>query len=395
MMLFGIFFMFGFYISATAQVQKGTPCETPQQQYGLCVEIKQCKYLLDILRAGITAEIATYLRSFSCGFSGNTPLVCCPQTNVRNPIDDVEVPIDQDQDDDNKQIGEPVQLSRSPDCGFSNVSFPRIVGGLNAKLGGFPWMVALGYKNSKIPDQPKWLCGGTLITQRHVLTAAHCVSGRRDLYLVRLGELDLYDDNDGAYPENIPIKSSKVHEAYSATQFTDDIAILTLERKTDNPTVRPICLPWEREVRTKDFIGFRLFVVGWGSLYFNGPSSSILQQVMVPVIDNDNCKRAFMNRTVIDDRIMCAGYLMGGKDACKGDSGGPLMYGKNRGHNSTFYLLGVVSYGYRCAEEGYPGVYTRVTHYIEWIQKNLLKTKCQGQLRGQLHLRKPQCFATA
>lgn len=75
-------------------------------------------------------------------------------------------------------------------------------------------------------------------------------------------------------------------------------------------------------------------------------------------------------RTTIDDTVLCAGK--GGKDACQGDSGGPLMYGRPNNTSFYFYQIGVVSYGYRCAEIGYPGVYTRVTEFLDWIKDNLV-----------------------
>lgn len=103
----------------------------------------------------------------------------------------------------------------------------------------------------------------------------------------------------------------------------------------------------------------------------DGPSSSVLQVTSVPVVDNINCKKAFDNKSIIDDRIICAGWTRGGKDACQGDSGGPLMYGKAEVNNVRYYQIGVISYGFRCAEAGYPGVYTRVTNFIDWIQRNL------------------------
>ncbi|KAJ8916455.1 hypothetical protein NQ315_014672, partial [Exocentrus adspersus] len=190
-------------------------------------------------------------------------------------------------------------------------------------------------------------------------------------YIARVGEHDLYDDNEGASPEDIPLVKAKIHENYSPVQFTNDIAILTLEHKPKNNTVWPICLPHEEPYRSNAFLKYRPLIAGWGALYFNGPSSSVLQVTSIPVVDNDNCKRAFANKSVIDDRIVCAGWTTGGKDACQGDSGGPLMYGKAESSNIRYYQIGVVSYGFRCAEAGYPGVYTRVTNFIDWIQRNL------------------------
>ena len=94
-------------------------------------------------------------------------------------------------------------------------------------VGAWPWIVALGYK-SKSSTDPRFLCGGTLITKRHVLTAGHCVNDRRDLYMARIADLNLKDDNDGATPVERLIESSKVHEEYDPTTFVNDIAILRL-----------------------------------------------------------------------------------------------------------------------------------------------------------------------
>lgn len=104
----------------------------------------------------------------------------------------------------------------------------------------------------------------------------------------------------------------------------------------------------------------------------DGPSSAWLQEVIVPIVDNQQCERAYGNtRALIDNRIICAGFARGGKDACQGDSGGPLMLGTNEKTHLRYYQVGVVSYGLKCAEPGYPGVYTRITSFLDWIQKNL------------------------
>lgn len=115
-------------------------------------------------------------------------------------------------------------------------------------------------------------------------------------------------------------------------------------------------------------------VLGINNNILDGPSSPTLQAVNLPVVSNEACSRAFasIKSTTIDERVLCAGFLQGGKDACQGDSGGPLMEGKVEGKNSTFYQIGVVSYGFRCAEQGYPGVYTRVASFVDWINRQLV-----------------------
>ncbi|VEN60176.1 unnamed protein product [Callosobruchus maculatus] len=361
-------------------VPEGTPCATPDQQIGPCVSIYSCEPLLQLLkkRAG-DSEARSYLQRSVCGYNRDTPRVCCPEATSKNFEDGGGGSPNRPKD---KTIPTPTPTSKKetlqelpspPTCGFSNVTTARVVGGVPAELGQFPWMVALGYRNPSVPKSPKWLCGGTMITDIHVLTAAHCVYKRTDLYLARVGELDLYEQNDGAFPEDIPIAQAKMHENYSKVSFTNDIAILTLARRPRNDMVWPICLPHAEPLRSQSFEKYQPFVAGWGAVNYRGPSSSILRTAEIPVLPTENCKNAFkvQPNIVIDERILCAGWSTGEKDACQGDSGGPLMYGKTEDNNVRYYQIGVVSFGYRCAERDFPGAYTRVTHFIDWIQRNV------------------------
>lgn len=230
-------------------------------------------------------------------------------------------------------------------------------------------------------------------------------------HVARIGDLDLYSDNDNAIPESIPIVNKKIHEDYSNVQFTNDIAILTLERA---PRVRKCCGNVAKRVpqfeirrfqrtrrsvcrlssrcgrsssrgRTESspvgapFISVSKIAIFKSTtllcFFSDGPSSTNLQAVILPVQETQKCQKAFESaRTaVIDERILCAGQLAGGKDSCKGDSGGPYVISSNYTNDKVKYLyqIGVVSYGFKCAEVGYPGVYTRVTAFIDWIQRNI------------------------
>ncbi|KAK9889211.1 hypothetical protein WA026_004490 [Henosepilachna vigintioctopunctata] len=374
-------FLFVLVLSESQQ-QENSPCNTPTQEYGTCVSIYQCPQYLTLLRTqSSNPRVVALLRNSVCEYRGNVPIVCCPSVRAKNEDFNsnngivTDEPYREPQPQPQPQPQPSLRnagLLRKPECGFSNITNSRVVGGVPAKLGEYPWMVVLGYRNSKNPSVPKWLCGATLISYRHVLTAAHCAHGRSDLYLARIGDLDLYSDNDGANPEDILLESARVHENYSNTKFVNDIAILKLSRRVTNPSVWPICLPVDEPLRSRNFIRYQPVVAGWGSTNFNGPSSSTLQEVPVPVVSTEECQRAYSKQnSVIDDRVLCAGYVRGGKDSCKGDSGGPLMLVESEQNNVRVTQIGVVSYGFRCAEAGYPGVYTRVTNFIDWIERNM------------------------
>lgn len=335
-------------------------CLTPQQKAGSCIKIRNCQFLLNILRTEGEAA-GDFLRKSVCRYEGKDPIVCCP-TNVN-----------ENGNNENGNSGiykESQQFLYPPQCGFSNVSYSRVVGGIPAEVGDWPWIAALGYDTKRSMQSIKWLCGGSLVSSKHVITAGHCVYNRPDLILVRLGDLDLFSNTDNVNPLDIFIEKSNLHPEYSATTYTNDIAVLKLKEAISfSPLIHPICLPLQDNIRKRDFTRTFPFIAGWGSIYFNGPSSSHLQELQIPIVDTFQCQKAFkqFKTAVIDERIICAGYARGGKDACQGDSGGPLMFPQS----TTFYLIGIVSFGFRCAEPGFPGVYTRITSFLDFIQSNM------------------------
>ncbi|XP_026805709.1 LOW QUALITY PROTEIN: transmembrane protease serine 9-like [Rhopalosiphum maidis] len=262
-------------------------------------------------------------------------------------------------------------------CGQRKTPSFRILGGSESRLGAWPWMVVLGYKNA---DQNKssieWLCGGTLISNTHVLTAATCATktGKKVLTVARLGELDLdHMINDGAKPLDILIERIIYHEGYDTQKYTNNIALLVLKNSvTFNEMIQPICLPASLDMKKVEKSHNMPFIAGWGSINAspqnNEMSSTSLMEVQIPISNLTACKQTYATyKTVIDDKVICAGYPKGGKDSCRGDSGGPLMWSNRK----QFYLIGIVSYGFKeCGHPGYPGVYTKVTSYMDWILDN-------------------------
>ncbi|XP_040211910.1 serine protease 33-like isoform X3 [Rana temporaria] len=253
-------------------------------------------------------------------------------------------------------------------CGSPLVS-GRIVGGTDSLDGEWPWQVAV----IDYLSDGQSLCGGSLISPEWVMTAAHCINHPIQLsnYNVFLGmyEFGLIDPNTVvANVSNIIVNSQ-----YSSVVTPGDIALIQLATPVNyTQYIMPICLP---SSNTTFPCGTECWVTGWGTRSLKGDvvQFGVLQEVMVPLIDHNTCQKLYNNAGddfIIQYDQICAGYKTGQKDVCQGDSGGPLVC-KVRG---VWYQVGVVSWGNGCAEPYYPGVYTSVTDYQNWISSYLNAT---------------------
>nr|ADD38225.1 Proclotting enzyme [Lepeophtheirus salmonis] len=374
---------------------------------GNCITLTECDSLFKLLKRPVPPEHIKILRKSVCKFGNRIPDVCCP-IETRNG--ETTIPMNETVEVTTKassttrvgstfpgssstQVFSPtpsplnirVPIPGLDTCGHSIVKVhERIVGGKPSELHAWPWIAALGYRVSGSKDSD-FLCGGTLISKRHVVTAAHCVFRRSDLSKVRLGEHDLEDENDGAQPRDYGIIKTIIHPDYHPIRFNNDIAILVLSNDVEfDHRITPICLPdlmkdsgtsgfsfgLTKQVRDR-LLDAHPFVAGWGATKFRGASSSKLLEINLEIISNRECSRAFTNfRNVnVTENKLCALDQNGEKDACQGDSGGPLMTSQGSIAKSNWFLAGVVSFGYRCGVKGFPGVYTRVSEYVNWIKQ--------------------------
>ncbi|KAJ0170313.1 hypothetical protein K1T71_014241 [Dendrolimus kikuchii] len=250
-------------------------------------------------------------------------------------------------------------------CGIRPLSKSgRIVGGKNAKFGEWPWQV-LVRESTWLGLFTKNKCGGVLITNRFVTTAAHCQPGFLASLVAVFGENDISGDKEPLNPVTRNVRRVIVHRHYDAATFENDLALLELESPVKfDAHIVPICMPPDEA----DYTGRMATVTGWGRLKYGGGVPAVLQVVQVPVIDNNACQEMFQtagHAKKILSSFICAGYANGQKDSCEGDSGGPLVLQRDDG---KWQLVGTVSHGIKCAAPFLPGVYMRTTFYKPWLK---------------------------
>ncbi|XP_038153700.1 coagulation factor VII [Cyprinodon tularosa] len=240
---------------------------------------------------------------------------------------------------------------------------PRIVGGNLESRGGSPWQVLIHRSDGF------GFCGGTLVTDRWVVSAAHCFVDSADH--VTVGNIDKKRPDPGE--QKIKIQEIIVHPHFHSFTFDSDIALLYLaEPVIRGPTAVPACLPDPHlsEYLLRD--NTRGMVTGWGATQYLGKSSRFLRKVTLPVVSYQACSAS--TEQVITDNMFCAGYLETSMDACSGDSGGPFVVN----YRGTWFLTGIVSWGEKCAAKGKYGVYTRLGNFLSWMRETMQKVGQNG-----------------
>lgn len=268
-----------------------------------------------------------------------------------------------------------------PTCGRRNAE------GLKSRITGFkenesqfgevPWMTAvLRVDDVGGEERNFFVCGGSLIDERAVLTAAHCVEklSNSSRLRVRLGEWDTQNENEEFPHVDVDVERYIIHENFNSRRLNDDVAILLLKEPVQLKShIDTLCLP--NPSRAYDPASIRCLATGWGKDAFQGGKfQSVLKQVPLPLVGRADCQASLRTTHLrkyfrLDESFLCAGGEVG-EDTCTGDGGSPLAC--EDPHNPGRYVqLGVVSWGIGCGMAGIPGVYADVAQQVAWIQGQL------------------------
>uniref|UniRef100_A0A3B4FMH6 Neurotrypsin n=1 Tax=Pundamilia nyererei TaxID=303518 RepID=A0A3B4FMH6_9CICH len=248
----------------------------------------------------------------------------------------------------------------------------RIIGGEKSLRGEWPWQVSLWLRSQSKGNHP--LCGASLINSCWLVTAAHCFKrfGRDPArYVLRLGDYHTVEQDD--FERTLSPERIIIHTKYHSQSWEYDIALLRLKGTEGNcvafnPHTGAVCLPEPGDKLEKRLTA--CVITGWGITGKFHEYSHTLLQAWVPLLPALTCKKRYGNR--FTSRMLCAGSLSKHHrvDSCQGDSGGPLVCQGERGH---WVLTGVISWGHGCGNPSFPGVYTRVSRFLRWINKAINK----------------------
>ncbi|XP_012264279.2 serine protease snake-like [Athalia rosae] len=261
------------------------------------------------------------------------------------------------------------KLANVSHCGIT--SEPLIVSSSVARRHEFPHMAAVGF--DKEGGGIDWLCGGTLVSEIWVLTAAHCVHSPHagSASWVRVGDLNLESTSDDASPEDRRVIERIKYPRYKLPVKYHDIALLRLESRVPfNAGIRPACLPSGPNSGSDNV---KAIATGWGTRDWGDTErSSELKKITMPIVDYQSCNASWSTGStsrdlpdgVVDEWQICAGDSVA--DTCQGDGGSPLVVYSKKEH-CMYDVIGIVSLGKLC-HGGIPGLHTRVYYYIPWIE---------------------------
>ncbi|XP_077559512.1 venom peptide isomerase heavy chain-like isoform X2 [Haemaphysalis longicornis] len=336
---------------------------------GRCVPLDTCGALVEAVRRKQFPSL--------CDLKDGVAHACCPTNSepavaAVSPVTTPRPPLERAIKIDGLKYENGKYCGKTPNRP-GHIDFrPVVHGGKDAELGAYPFMAAVFRDNVRVLN---FWCGGTLIARRVILSAAHCFHNYLldNHYVARIGGVNISDVSSGSFVER-EVVSVHVHPDFDERLHYNDVALLFLNRSVLPAHIRHpfACLPEAGSVPDAN----AATVLGWGHDTFGGRLQTVLQQARIPLIDNQLCERRYEGLSNYADKFprgingdfLCGGNLTnGGVDACQQDSGGPLLTNSTRDGRNFFEAIGVVSFGVGCGSASYPGVYSRVSNYVDWI----------------------------
>ncbi|KAJ8925736.1 hypothetical protein NQ315_009584 [Exocentrus adspersus] len=321
-----------------------------------------------------TIEVVKVFNQFVCQYGKDIidTSICCPSQAIKvdeedNVVGPPPTPSSVENHENLKYLPE--------ECGLIESPGNKIAGGENATLNEFPWMAMLLYgKGDKLVPN----CGGSILNENYILTAAHCVVDTPLPFVgVRVGEYSLLSERDCVQDRQnrerclppvqhlIPIKIL-AHKDYNSDSNVNDIALVKVTKINFADNVQPICLPTHEEILNQKF-NYGV-VTGWGYLDPLKGKSEETKHVYVCICLQDSSPKKVSNNSY--NRLCIGGKA--GKDSCRGDSGGPYHVAAYFNEEFRYIQRGIVSIGHiECGKKGFPAVYTNVDYYMKWILDNI------------------------
>ncbi|XP_037668859.1 tissue-type plasminogen activator isoform X1 [Choloepus didactylus] len=278
---------------------------------------------------------------------------------------------------DGKLTWEFCDVPQCSTCGLRQYKQPqfRIKGGLFADIASHPWQAAIFVKNRRSPEE-RFLCGGILISSCWVLSAAHCFLDRFPPHHVKVVLGRTYRVVPGEEEQTFEVEKYIVHKEFDDDTYNNDIALLQLKSDSlscaqESNAVATVCLP-EADLQLPDWTECE--ASGYGKHEASSPFySERLKEAHVRLYPSSRCTSQHLFNRTITNNMLCAGDTRSGgnqanlHDACHGDSGGPLVCMKD----NRMTLVGIISWGLGCGQKDVPGIYTKVTNYLDWIRDNM------------------------
>ncbi|RZC41692.1 Trypsin domain containing protein [Asbolus verrucosus] len=321
-----------------AQLQEGLRCKTSNLD-GICTLEPDCPQATNSIQQYGHHDLTR------CGFQNFTEIVCCPGSHL--PFVETTT---------SKPIRKSIQACEEYKAVVTPLS---ILGGGRASSKEYPHMAALGFYSEERKVY-EFSCGGTLISNKFVITAAHCIVNieRNELKIVRIGEVHVPSEITTADLMDRHVKRSIVHPAFKRKGNINDIALAELEKTVYfTRYAKPACLHSGEDEPEN------LEVIGWGKLGPTGNRSPVLQKAKIKLASFKKCAQSYRAKygVTLNNRQICA--TSNKSDTCEGDSGGPLQIKQGK----LYVLIGITSFGEECGGN-LPGIYTKIHSYLDWIE---------------------------